>query len=108
MKLRITPNGTVRGLWDDGVDWPSLGRVSVHRASHVEFCPRRQQWYVQNGQPRTWLRRALQRLLWRPCGEILHWARSREDALAWEREYFAPGKPGWPGRGTDHALPSPK
>jgi hypothetical protein len=37
MKLRIAPDGTVRGLWDDAIDWQSLGRVSVRRASSVEF-----------------------------------------------------------------------
>jgi hypothetical protein len=53
MKLRIAPDGTVRGLWDDRIDWPSLGRVSVRRASHVEYCDRRQMWYVRRAQPRS-------------------------------------------------------
>ena len=26
MKLRITPDGTVRGLWDDAVDWAWPGQ----------------------------------------------------------------------------------
>ncbi len=105
MKLRITPDGTVRGLWDDAIDWPTLGRIAVRRASHVEFCPRRQQWYVQSGRPRSWWRRVLQRVLRRPFGEVLHWAATRSSALTWEREHFAPGGPGWPGRGAGHAPP---
>ena len=107
MKFRITPDGTVGGLWDDAIEWASLGQVLVRRASHVEFCPRRQQWYVQSGRPRSWWRRVLQRVLRRPFGEVLHWAAARSKALAWEREHFAPGGPGWPGHGTGHApLPS--
>ena len=105
MKLRIMPDGTIRGLWDDAMDWPILGRISVRRASHVEFCPRRQQWYVQSGRPRSWWRRVLQRVLRRPFGEVLHWAATRSSALTWEREHFAPGGPGWPGRGAGHAPP---
>jgi hypothetical protein len=82
MKLIIARDGTVRGLWDDTVAWSSLGRVSVRRASHVEFCLRRQQWYVQSGHPRSWWRRVLQRVLRRPFGEILQWAATRSEALA--------------------------
>ena len=57
MKLRINPDGTVRALWSDTVEWQLLGPVSVRRASHVEFCDRRQMWYVQAGRPTSWLRR---------------------------------------------------
>ena len=103
MKLRITPDGTVRGLWDDSVDWPSLGRISVKRASHVEFCDRMQLWCVRSSHPRIALHQLLQWMLRRPFGEILHRAATRLEALAWEREHFAPGGPGWPGRGTGHA-----
>jgi hypothetical protein len=103
MKLRITPDGVIHGLWDDGIDWPAVGHVHVRRASHVEFCRRRQRWGVQIGQPRSWWRRLLQWLLRRPCGETLYWAPTRSEALAWELEHFAPGGPGWPGRVTDHA-----
>ncbi len=96
MKIRITPEGTIRGLWDDQVDWPSLGRVSVHRASRVEFCDRRQMWSVRAGRPRSWVFRLLQRVLHRPFGEVLHWAKTRQVALAWEQVHYQPGGPGWP------------
>jgi hypothetical protein len=95
-RLRIAPDGTVRGLWTDQVDWPSLGRAAVKRASHVEFCPRRQLWYVREGHSRNALRAILETLLRRPFGEVLHWARTRAAALAWEQKHYAPGGPGWP------------
>ena len=46
-RIRIAPDGTVRGLWTDEIDWTFLGQTTVARASHVEFCERRQLWYVQ-------------------------------------------------------------
>ena len=89
IKLRITSDGNVTGLWDDQINWRSLGNLAVRRASHVEFCDRRQMWYVQRAQPRRCLRRLLQNLLRRPLGEILHWSPTREQALIWEREHFS-------------------
>ena len=94
IKLRIGPAGTIHGLWSDTVDWNSLGRVSVTRASHVEFSDQRQQWYVRAARPRNRLRRILQLVLRRPFGEIVHWAKTRQEALAWERAYYEPGGPG--------------
>lgn len=96
IKLRIAPDGVVRGLWSDAVDWAAIGRVSVRRASHVEFCDRTQIWYVRARRPKSRLRRLLQHVLRRPCGEVLHRAPTRSEALAWEREHFAPGGAGWP------------
>jgi len=94
--LCIAADGNVEGLWEDVVDWPSLGPIAVRRASHVEFCDRKQKWYVRAATPVGWLRRFVQRLLRRPCGEILHWATTRKQALAWEHAYYGPGGPGWP------------
>lgn len=88
-RLRITPNGNVTGLWDDQVDWRSLGSLTVRRASHVEFCRRRQLWHVRGARARNALRAILQIVLRRPFGEILYWSTTREQALAWEREYFS-------------------
>ena len=94
-KLRIAPDGVVRALWTDEVDWASVGKASVERASHIEFCKRRQLWYVRASRRCNALRAFLQFVLRRPFGPILHWSGGRGDALAWEREYFSPGGPGW-------------
>ena len=95
IKLRITVDGAVHGLWSDAVDWQGLGPVSVHRASHVEFCETCQMWFVRASWPSGRIRRLLQRLLCRPFGEVLHRARTRRAALDWERAYFEPGGAGW-------------
>ncbi len=93
--LRIAPDGVVRGLWTDEIDWANLGRLSVRRASHVEFCKRRQRWYVRSARPRGWLRCVVQWVTGRPCGELLYTAPTREAALAWEARHYAPGGLGW-------------
>lgn len=95
MKLRITPQGHVHALWSDVIDWPALGPLQIRRASHVEFCSQRQQWYVQAARPDAWWRRLLQAVLRRPCGEILHYSLSRQAALMWESKHFAPGGTAW-------------
>jgi hypothetical protein len=94
-RIRIAPDGTVRALWTDEIDWRSLGRLSVERASHVEFCRRRQMWYVQEARCCNALQCMFQRLTGRPFGAVLFWAKTREEALAWEHEYFGPGGEGW-------------
>ena len=96
MNFRILEDGTVRGLWSDDIDWPALGRVSVRRASHVEFDARRQLWTVREAR-----RCNAFDLLLRPAkrwlgGDILFRAHRREEALAWERAWFGPGGAGWP------------
>jgi len=94
IKLHVTTDGTVRGLWSDAVDWPAVGPARVRRASHVEYCRHRQEWYVQRARPRCRWRRLLQRILRHPFGEVLYRSPSREDALAWEHVHFAQGGPG--------------
>jgi len=95
MKLRITPNGCIRGLWSDDVQLRHLGTLKVRRASHVEFDDRQQCWFVREAQPVGRLRRWLQWLLKRPTGRVLHRAASRSLALIWEHEHFQPGGPEW-------------
>lgn len=94
-KLRITPDGRVRGLWTDDVRLAELGTMHVRRASHVEFDDRHQSWYVREAEPGGAARRWLQRLLGLDFGQLLHRATTRASALAWEHEYFQPGGPGW-------------
>ena len=36
MDLVVTPDGTVRAVYDETLDLALLGRVSIRRASHVE------------------------------------------------------------------------
>jgi hypothetical protein len=36
MDLVVTPDGTVRAVYDEMLDLALLGRVSIRRASHVE------------------------------------------------------------------------
>ena len=95
IKLRITPDGCIRGLWTDNVQLRDLGALKVRRASHVEFDDRQQCWVVREAQPSSCLRRWLQRLLGQPTGRVLHRTASRSAALAWEYEHFQPGGPEW-------------
>lgn len=95
MKIRIRTDGTVHALWSDAIDWHGLGPLRVARASHVEFCTRRQAWVVRAAQPRQSWRRILQVVTRRPWGEPLFSAATRDAALAWEADHFAPGGCGW-------------
>ena len=36
MELLVLPTGALRGIYDEALDWPALGKVSIRRASHVE------------------------------------------------------------------------
>ncbi len=92
VRLRISADGSVHGLYDDAVDWQALGPVIVRRASHVEFCPRKQAWYVQLARPASWWRRLVQVMTGCRCGEIICWSASRTSALEWEHEHLAPGE----------------
>ena len=96
IRLRITRDGRIRGLWTDAVDFTGLGETDVRRASHVEFDRRMQQWFVTEAVPRGWLRRWIQRLFRRPMGRVIHFSSTRAAALEWERRYFEPGGRGWP------------
>ena len=72
IKLRITPDGSIRGLWTDDVQLRDLGALKVRRASHVEFDDRQQCWIVREAQPTSHLCRWLQWLFGRPMGRVLH------------------------------------
>ncbi len=93
IKLRIAQDGTLIGLWDDAIDWRSLGQLRITRASYVEFDEQKQVWCVQIGHPRGLTRRWLQWITGRPFGEILHRAATRAEALDWERDYFQQSLP---------------
>ena len=95
-KLRITPDGRVCGLWSDDIPLGNLGPVRVRRASHVEFNNRLQRWTVRPAGSPDLIRRWLGRLLRHRASRIVHSARSRANALAWEHNNFQPGGPFWP------------
>ena len=95
IRLHITRDGRIRGLWTDVVDFTGLGKTDVRRASHVEFDRRIQKWYVQKAVPCGWLRRWIQRLSRRAMGRVIYYAPTRSAALDWERRYFQPGGRGW-------------
>ncbi len=102
--LRITADGAIRGLWSDEVDWHRLGPVAVQRASHLEFDGRRQVWCV-HARRAGWLGRLMDRI---SCGRpVLHRARRRAVALAWETAYFGPGGRGWPEASVSVMAPPP-
>ncbi|MBU0609163.1 MAG: hypothetical protein KKI08_14855 [Armatimonadetes bacterium] len=88
IRLRITTDGRIRGLWDDSLALPELGPAKVWQASYVEFDQRRQLWCVRAARPRALWRRLAQLVLGRPCGEVLRRAPSRTAALAWEVKHF--------------------
>ena len=96
IKLRITPDGRIRGLWTDDVRLTELGVVHVQRASHVEFDGQRQCWTVRPAMSGGPLHRWLGRALKLPAASVAHVTASRSDALAWEHEHFQPGGQYWP------------
>lgn len=95
IKLRVTPDGRIRGLWTDHIQFSELGTVRVQRVSHVEFHERYQCWCVREAIPVSRLRCWLQWLLGRPMGRLLRTATTRTQALAWEHDHYQPGSPGW-------------
>lgn len=98
IRLRITKDGRICGLWTDAVSMQDIGNVHVRRASHVEFDDRQQCWCVREAHPTNGLNCWWNRLFALPAGRVLHQSMTRAEALAWEHEHFAPGGPGW------HAL----
>ncbi len=85
IKLCINQDGNVAGLWADEISWQDLGRLTIRRASRVEFDHAQQAWTVYAAQPANGT-----------CHGIgLFTAKSREEALQWEHYYFGVGGPGW-------------
>ena len=73
ISLRFLPNGTCRCLYTEVIDLSCLGRLTVNRATVIEFDNESQSWQV--------------------CelnGFFLYSSPSREDCLRWEQEYLQP------------------
>lgn len=79
ISLQIDASGGIQMLQDDALDLRQFGKVEISRASHVEFDNGVQAWYVQSAK----------------TGEMLHYAQTRAEALAWEKAYYSPSGPGW-------------
>jgi hypothetical protein len=73
MTLTITDQGDIVTLYDDALHKLNLGRLTMQRASHVEFNPLLQEWEVS---------------LADHTGEVVFRHPSRVTCLAWERNYF--------------------
>jgi hypothetical protein len=69
--LTFAPDGTVRGLYTEAVPLHELGRLSVRRASTIEFDDEAQAWTVRS-----------------PGGVELYQSSSRQECLDWERDHF--------------------
>jgi len=70
------PDGRVEGLYTEAIDLRTLGRLTLRRASTIEFDERTQVWWV--------------RLAKR--GRVFS-APTRAQCLAWEELYFATHDP---------------
>jgi len=68
--ITIAPDGTVRCLWTDAIPLQALGRLTLQRASTIEFDSTAQRWEV--------------RLTSNP-GAVVFSHTSRETCLDWER-----------------------
>ena len=69
--IQFAPDGAGRCLHTDAIDLAQLGRLSMRRASTVEFNDERQQWEART-----------------PNGALIHKSASRAACLAAERKHF--------------------
>ena len=69
--LTFNPDGTVQGLYTEAISLHELGRLSIQRASAIEFDDASQKWVVRS-----------------PEGAELYQSSSRQQCLDWERGYF--------------------
>jgi hypothetical protein len=95
IRLRISPDGCIRGLWTDEISFGELGTMQVRRASHVEFDEKRQCWCVRSATHAGLHARMWHWLTGNGRRTVLHRAGTRHAALAWEHDHFEPGGPGW-------------
>lgn len=70
--LTFDPAGQGHCLYSEAIDLASLGRLEIRRASTIEFNNQTQRWEVKD------LR-----------GQVLFFARSRQDCLLWETNALA-------------------
>ena len=80
IQLEITSTGGVRMLHDDAIDLSEFGKVNVKRASHVEYADDPAGWYVQSAETLIVVKSGM---------------KTRAEALAWEKQHYAPSGAGW-------------
>ena len=69
--LTFNPDGTAGGLYTEAIPLRELGRLSIRRASTIEFDDAAQQWVVRS-----------------PSGTELFRDPARQRCLDWERDFF--------------------
>ena len=72
MALTFTPDGTGRCLYTEALDLGAIGRLSVRRATRIEFDDRAQDWRVYTAHGRV----------------AMFNSPSRQECLEWERWYL--------------------
>ena len=69
--LTFTANGEGQCLYTEAIELASIGRLTIQRATTIEFNETSQQWEVRDA-----------------GGALLHTHPSREVCLAWEHRHF--------------------
>ena len=69
--LTFEPDGRGYGLYTEAIPLQSLGRLSIQRATSIEFDDTSQHWVVRD-----------------TSGSSLFHASTRQECLEWEREHF--------------------
>ena len=70
--IYFTPDGKGRALYNETVDLSAIGRLSIKRATRIEFSDKAQAWRVYSPRGR----------------KALFSSPSREACLAWEQQYL--------------------
>ena len=69
--LTFTANGEGHGLYTEAIELGAIGRLTLRRATTIEFNEAVQKWEVRDA-----------------GGALLHTHPSREECLAWEHRHF--------------------
>ena len=69
--ITFTPDGVGHGLYTDAIDLGRIGRLSIKRATTIEFDNRIQYWRVRDN-----------------TGFAMYSSPSRQQCLDWERKYL--------------------
>ena len=71
LAISFKTDGTAQCLWTEALNLRELGKLESHRATNIEFNNTTQQWEVRDSE-----------------NQLLHTNPSRDECLAWERQYF--------------------